>query len=67
MITDPLFQGVLFGSLIALGIGIEHMRIRYSIHRKKQIRRQSIGVNYRKDPEPVWGNWTADIGRGLRR
>jgi hypothetical protein len=43
MIYDPLFQAIVAGSLFALGIGAEHMRIRYVNWRKKQRRRQSYG------------------------
>jgi hypothetical protein len=67
MVTDPFFQAVLFGSLIALGIGFEHMRIRWAMKRKKQHRRQYLGMGYRKEVEPQLGRWTPDHGKAAWR
>jgi len=67
MIYDPVFQAIVAGTLIAFGIGLEHMRIRLTIRRKKQLRRESLGIGYRRDPEPVWARWSPEIGRGLKR
>lgn len=63
---DPFFQAILFGSLIALGIGLEHMRIRHVQKRKKQARRQYLGMG-RKDPEPQLGRWTSEHGKASWR
>ncbi len=67
MIQDPFFQAVLFGSLIALGIGMEHLRIRWAVKRKKQHRRSTLGMGYRKEPEPQMGRWTSEHGRAAWR
>jgi hypothetical protein len=43
MVIDPLFQGVLFGTFIALGIGVEKARVTLRERAKKRRRRQSMG------------------------
>jgi hypothetical protein len=65
MFDDPLHQGLLFGLFAALGIGIEHMRIRWSQKRKQKLRRQSLGMNTRRETEPYWSR--AEHVAGLRK
>lgn len=66
MIEDTsIFHAVIVGSFFALGIALEHLRIKLAMRRKRQARRQFLGMSSRRDPEPVWGNWTAEIGRAI--
>lgn len=67
MIYDPIFQAIVGGSLVALGVGAGHMRIRFSVWRKRQRRKEFLGMGYRRDPEPVWGRWDASWGKVLKR
>ena len=61
---DPLFQAVLITLLILLGFGLEHMRIRWVLWKKRKARRF---MSYRKDPEPQMGRWTPEHGRSAWR
>lgn len=66
MNDTTLFHAVIVGSFFALGIGAEHMRIRWAMRKKRKARREFLGVT-RRNPEPVWGAWSADFGRVLGR
>jgi hypothetical protein len=43
MLYDPVFQSIVFGTLIALGIGVEKARVTLRERAKKRRRRQSMG------------------------
>lgn len=65
MIYDPLFQAIVFGTLIAFGFACDRAYLTWRDKRRKRSRRASLGMNYRKEPEPYWGR-AADL-KGLRR
>lgn len=64
MIESPLFQAVVFGTLIAFGVGLDRFYLTLRARKQKHIRRQSMG-SYRRDPEPVWAKWAPEIGRAI--
>jgi hypothetical protein len=65
--SELLHGALTAGLLLATGFGIEHMRIRWSMKRKQKLRRQSLGMNTRRETEPYWSNWTPEIGRSAGR
>ena len=61
------FDLVLGLTLLLFGGACDRAYLTLKARKQKQLRRASLGVNYRKEPEPVWGRWSPEIGRGLKR
>ncbi len=63
MTGELLHDAIVAGLLVALGFGLEHIRIRWSQRQKRHKRKQALGRDYRPSPEVYTGRWTADHGR----
>jgi hypothetical protein len=67
MNPELIHDALVAGLLVSLGYAYAHLRLRWSMKRKQKLRRQSLGMNTRRETEPYWSNWTPEIGRSAGR